>query len=68
RWRNVYALTMQRRSQRWTYGAKTAYVHQLATILASPSIQIFPMRRPPPFPENFLAVSRRLPGWLSARF
>ncbi|KXA26026.1 hypothetical protein HMPREF3197_02430 [Klebsiella pneumoniae] len=53
--------------QRWTYGAKTAYVHQLATILASPSIQIFPMRRPPPFPENFLAVSRRLPGWLSAR-
>ncbi len=60
RWRNVYALTvvnlhiadlsagrMRKNSSRPPVGDNCS----------SPSIQIFPMRRPQPFPENFLAVS-----------
>ena len=45
---------MQRRSQRWMYGAKTAYVHQLVTILVSLSLyKFFPCGDPRRFPKIF---------------
>lgn len=59
RWRNVYALTVvihiaDRRAGRMR---KNSSRPPIGDNCSSLSIQIFPMRRPTPFPENFLAVS-----------
>lgn len=60
RWRNVYALTVvnlhiaDRSAGRMR---KNSSRPPVGDNCSSPSIQIFPMRRPQPFPENFLAVS-----------
>lgn len=63
RWHNVYALTMvnlhiaDRSAGRMR---KNSSRPPVGDNCSSPTIQIFPMRRPPPFPEKILAVSRRL--------
>lgn len=60
RWRNVYALTVvnlhiaDRSAGRMR---KNSSRPPVGDNCSPPSIQIFPMRRPHPFPENFLAVS-----------